>query len=71
MANKRSLAELGQLPDCALITEAEACAIYGISHTTWWRLEKAGKTPKVIRLSERSKRYPMGQVRNTGLGGDA
>ena len=41
--------------DDRFVREAEVARITGLSRTTRWRLERAGKFPKRIKISENAK----------------
>lgn len=49
-------------PDDSLLTFASVQERTGISRTTLWRYEKAGKFPQRIYLSERSPRWIKREV---------
>ncbi len=50
-----------QPPD-RFLREAEVCHITGLSRTTRWRLERAGKFPKRIKISENAKANLYSQI---------
>ncbi|MEW8288533.1 MAG: hypothetical protein AB2697_21335 [Candidatus Thiodiazotropha endolucinida] len=59
----RSLAELGQAPDDALITIAEWCHWQQISHSEYFRRRKLGLLPNPKRYGPQTMRHTMGQLR--------
>jgi hypothetical protein len=59
----RSLAELGQAPDDALITIAEWCHWQQISLTEYFRRRKTGELPVPQRYGPQTVRHTMGQLR--------
>jgi prophage regulatory protein len=44
------------------INKKRLLELVGLSYTTWWRLERAGKAPKRIRLSAGRVGWRLGDV---------
>lgn len=44
------------------INKKRLLELVGISYSTWWRLERAGKAPKRIRLSAGRVGWRLGEV---------
>ena len=66
MSKIRSLAELDQLPDDALINEPEARSYYGISRTTFWR--GWGSIYPAPRKFGYANRWLLGEIRKSVRG---
>jgi prophage regulatory protein len=44
------------------INKRRLLELVGVSYSTWWRLERAGKAPKRIRLSAGRVGWRLGEV---------
>lgn len=44
------------------INKRRLLELVGVSYTTWWRLERAGKAPRRIRLSAGRVAWRLGDV---------
>lgn len=64
----RTPAELAELPDEALITDDEFCAVLKSSRTKLWRDRNLGRIPMPIKFGERMNRTPMGVARQVARG---
>ena len=54
---------LANLPDIALLNDAQVCALGGFSRDTLFRLDKRGEGPLRVRISERRFGRPVGEFR--------
>lgn len=63
----RSISELAELPDEALINEPEVCQLLYISRTHLWRGQKNGIYPKPKKFG-RMNRHMIGDIRNVARG---
>jgi predicted DNA-binding transcriptional regulator AlpA len=57
------LAALPQLPDYAVLTKAQTCAVTNLSADTLDRLHKLNEGPPRVQLSPRRVGYPAGGLR--------
>ena len=55
--------ELPQMPDLAVLTRAQTCALTGLSADTLDRLHKLNEGPPRVQLSPRRVGYPAGGLR--------
>lgn len=53
----------GALPDCAFVDARVVCPLYGISPATLWRHISRGLVPQPVKLSSRSTRWRVGDLR--------
>ena len=67
----RTPVECADLPDEALVSDSEFCAVLNISRTNLWRRRKEGEIPPPIKIGPRMNRTPMGVVRRVASGGGA
>lgn len=51
------------LPDCAFVDARVVCPLYGISMATLWRRISQGLVPQPVKLSARSTRWRVGDLR--------
>lgn len=51
------------LPDCAFVDARVVCPLYGISMATLWRRIAQGLVPQPVKLSVRSTRWRVGDLR--------
>ena len=58
-----ALAEPAQMPDLAVLTRAQTCALTGLSADTLDRLHKLNEGPPRVQLSARRVGYPAGGLR--------
>jgi len=58
-----ALAALPALPDYAVLTKAQTCAVTNLSADTLERLHKRNEGPRRVQLSPRRIGYPAGELR--------
>lgn len=58
-----ALAALPALPDYAVLSKAQTCAVTNLSADTLDRLHRLGEGPPRVRLSSRRIGYPAGALR--------
>lgn len=63
MLDEAAFKNFPSLPDCALVDARVVCPLYGISKATLWRRISQGLVPQPMKLSARSTRWRVGDLR--------
>lgn len=51
------------LPDSGFVSDLEVASLLGISRATVWRSARAGRLPKLVKLTARASRMNVGELR--------
>ena len=62
-ATPEELASFGTLPDDALVSQPMVEGLLQASSTTVWRLTGAGRLPQPVKITARSVRWRVGELR--------
>jgi hypothetical protein len=57
------LADLTNLPDYAVVPDKQTAVLLNVSQDTLDRLDRAGRGPKIVRLSPRRKGRTIGAIK--------
>lgn len=60
-----ALKNFDSLPDSALVQQVIVEGLFGCSGSTIWRMVKRGELPKPLKITNRSIRWQVGQLRKT------
>lgn len=63
MLDEQAFVNFPSLPDCAFVDARVVCPLYGISMATLWRRISQGLVPQPVKLSARSTRWRVGDLR--------